>query len=281
VRHDGSVAESQDKVGQRNAWNRVAPAYVDFWSARLADYTARGLDLVDLGGAGDGLDIACGPGHSTAALGERVRGRVLGVDFAPEMVELAREVWRDRPGLEFAVDDAERLSLPDASRDVVSSSFGLMYLYEPAAGIAHMARVLRPGGHLVLVVWGRAARVWWSPVIELVETRASYFSGVCPMIFFYGLPGVLARMLQDAGLEVGPQEVITEPMRFASVEEAVDAATIGGPLQGLFVHRLSDEGRAEVREALREHVGGVAERTGDGVALTSEVAVVTARRPTG
>jgi ubiquinone/menaquinone biosynthesis C-methylase UbiE len=274
------VADSQDKLGQRNAWNRVAPAYVDFWSARLAGYTARGLDLADLG-SGEGLDIACGPGHSAAVLDERLGGPVLGVDFAPEMVELARELWRERPGLEFAVDDAEHLSLPDASRDVVSSSFGLMYLYETASAIAHMARVLRPGGRLVLVVWGRAARVWWSPVIELVETRANYFSGVCPMIFFYGLPGVLARMLQDAGLEVGPQELLTEPMRFASVEEAVDAATIGGLLQGLFVHRLSDEARAEVREAMGEHVGGLAERTDDGVAVTTGVAVVTARRPLG
>jgi ubiquinone/menaquinone biosynthesis C-methylase UbiE len=275
---DGPVADSQDKAGQRNAWNRVAPAYVDFWSARLADYTARGLDLVDLGD-GDGLDIACGPGHSTAVLGERLAGRTLGVDFAPEMVGLAREIWRERPGLEFAVDDAENLSLPDASHDVVTSSFGLMYTYETAAAIAHMARVLKPGGRLVLVVWGPAARVWWSPAIELVETRAAYYSGVCPMIFFYGLPGVLARLLQDAGLEVGAQEVITEPMRFASVEEAVDAATIGGPLQGLFVHRLSEESRAEIREALGEHVSALAERTDDGIAVTTEVAVVAGRKP--
>ncbi len=66
--------------------------------------------------SGEGLDIACGPGHSAAVLGERLGGRVLGVDFAPEMGELARELWRGRPGLEFAVDDAEHLSLHDATR---------------------------------------------------------------------------------------------------------------------------------------------------------------------
>ncbi len=96
-----------------------------------------------------------------------------------------------------------------------------------------------------------------------------------------GSRGSSHRMLQDAGLEVGPREVLTEAMRFASVEEAVDAATIGGPLQGLFVHRLSHEARAEVREALGEQVGGLAERTDDGVAVTTEVAVVTARKPPG
>ena len=110
-----------------------------------------------------------------------------------------------------------------------------------------MARVMRPGGRLLLVVWGQAGRVWWSPAIELIETRAEYYSGVCPMIFFYGLPGVLARMLADAGLEVEREETLAESMRFGSVEEAVEATTIGGPLQGLFVHRLSDEARDEVR----------------------------------
>jgi hypothetical protein len=134
----------------------------------------------------------------------------------------------------------------------------------------------------MLAVLGGARRVWWSPVIELVETRARYFSRVCPMIFFYGLPGVLARMLQDVGLETDRQEVLSEPMRFPSVEEAVDAATIGGPLQGLFVHRLSDEGRREVREALADHVAGsMAEPDGDAVALASEVTIVTARKPEG
>ena len=56
-------------------------------------------------------------------------------------------------------------------------------------------------------------------------------------------------------------------------------ATLGAPLQGLFVHRLTEEARAEVREAMADHLDRMSEPDGDGVAVTTEVAVVTAHKP--
>src|SRR5205814_2374808 len=76
----------------------------------------------------------------------------------------------------------------------------------------HMARVLRPGGRLMVLVWGRAPKVWWSPVIDLIESRAEYYAAVCPMMFFYGLPGVLARMAAEADLAVTHDVAVDETM---------------------------------------------------------------------
>jgi ubiquinone/menaquinone biosynthesis C-methylase UbiE len=250
------------------------------WTAALAGYTARGLDLLRPPPAGRGLDVACGPGVSTRALRERMpSGEVSGVDFAPEMVERATERHRGAPGLSFAVDDAEHLSLPDASYDAVTCSFGLMYCYDARSALAHMARVVRPGGRLMLVVWGRAARVWWSPVIELIETRATYYSAICPMMFFFGLPGVLARMMGEAGLRPVAEETIVDPMRFPSVEAAVEAALLALPTSGLYANRLDADAQAEVRDLLTSHVRGCADQEPDEVGLASEVVAAVAERP--
>ena len=88
-----------------------------------------------------------------------------------------------------------------------------MYFYDARAAIRGAARVLRPGGRMLQVVWGPAPRVWFVPVIELIETRAAYFSAVCPMMFFYGLPGVLPRMIEEAGMEPGGVNSIPGRMR--------------------------------------------------------------------
>ncbi|MDQ1492403.1 MAG: hypothetical protein QOJ23_4917, partial [Actinomycetota bacterium] len=190
----GDGEESAEKAGLRNAWGGVAVAYDELFTERTAHLTARGLDLLAPEPDWNGLDVACGPGQTAAALAERIpAGHTLGVDFAEPMITRAKERF-SRPGLSFAVDDAEHLSQPSAAFGAVTCSFGLMYCYDARGALQQMARVLTPGGRLMVLVWGRASSVWWSPVIELIESRAEYYASVCPMMFFFGLPGVLGRM---------------------------------------------------------------------------------------
>jgi len=272
------MEESAEKRGLRNAWGRIATTYEDGWATRLVPFTERGLDLMAPVPAGRGLDVGCGPGYTTAALAART-GEALGVDFAPAMVERATEVFGDRPGVGFALDDAEALSQEDGSFEVVSCSFGLMYCYDARAAMAEMARVLRPGGRMLQVVWGRAPEVWFVPVIELIESRAEYYATICPLMFFYGLPGVLERMVREAGLDLVGHEAIEGRMRYATPDEAVDAAVHGGPLAGLFENRLGEAAQAEVRDALRAHVEALAEPDGDGISLPAQVVVAVGSRP--
>lgn len=272
-----AAGEPAEKSGMRNAWGRIGGTYEELWTERTAHLTARGLDLLEPPPGGAGCDIGCGPGVTTRALADRMpQGRVLGVDFAPQMVERARE-RHGAPGVDFAVDDAERLSLDDASFDVVTCSLGLMYCYDPRAALGHMRRVLRPGGRVMLLVWGNAQRVWWSPAIDLIESRAQYYASVCPMMFFYGLPGVLSRMTAEAGLSVLHDERVDGVMGFPDAEVAAQAPTIGGPLAGIYTNRLDASQQAEVRASLLEHVARLAEvEEGGGVRLPAEVRVVVA-----
>lgn len=272
------LEEPAEKTGMRNAWGRVATEYEQLWTERTAHLTALGLDLLAPDPAGDGCDIGCGPGLTARALADRLpRGSTLGLDFAAPMVAEAEARFAG-PGLTFAVDDAERLSQPDAAFDAVTCSFGLMYCYDPRAALRHMARVLRPGGRLMLVVWGRAARVWWSPVIDLIESRARYYASVCPMMFFYGLPGVLSRMVAEAGLAVLHDQIVDARMVFPSVAAAVDAALLATPLSGLYANRLDPAQQLEVRTAMVARAGSLAVEEDGALSLPAEVAVVVAER---
>jgi len=77
------VHEPAEKDGLRNAWGRVAEVYAGMWAERTAHVTAQGLDLLAPEAGASGVDVACGPGLTTAALAERLGGgRALGVDFA-------------------------------------------------------------------------------------------------------------------------------------------------------------------------------------------------------
>jgi ubiquinone/menaquinone biosynthesis C-methylase UbiE len=275
---DEGSEESVEKAGLRNAWGRVAVAYDELYAERTAHLTGRGLDLLAPDSQWDGLDIACGPGLTTWALAERLpQGRTVGVDFAEPMVARAQERFSG-PGLSFAVDDAERLSQPTDHFGAVTCSFGLMYCYDSRSALQHMTRVLSPGGRLMVLVWGRAPRVWWSPVIELIESRAEYYASVCPMLFFYGLPGVLARMIAEANLTVTHDEAFDERMAFRSIDEAVDAAILGGPLAGLYTNRLTPKHQDEVRQLLTEHISGLAETSDGEVLLPAEVRIVVAQK---
>lgn len=99
------------------------------------------------------LDVATGTGEiavPAAAAGAEVTGQ----DLAPGLIETAR-VRAAEAGVDvrFDVGDAERLPYADASFDVVTSSFGVMFAPDHRAAAAELARVCRPGGRLALLNW--------------------------------------------------------------------------------------------------------------------------------
>lgn len=112
-------------------------------------------------GARDGshvLDCATGTGDLALAFKKAVgpSGRVLGTDFNADMLSHAPAKAKGR-GLEveFEVADAMRLPYADASFDVASISFGIRNVDDPRTALTEMARVVRPGGRIVVLEFGQ------------------------------------------------------------------------------------------------------------------------------
>jgi ubiquinone/menaquinone biosynthesis C-methylase UbiE len=97
------------------------------------------------------LDVGCGTGYLLGRLAARVpQAEVLaGIDAAPAMIEAARGAAADIR-LRFVVGVAEQLPWPAASFDLVVSTTSFDHWADQRAGLAQCARVLSPGGCLVL-----------------------------------------------------------------------------------------------------------------------------------
>ena len=119
--------------------------------------------MAEIPPGGIALDVGCGPGSVTASLAHAVGpdGLALGVDISEPM--LARAVRAETgPQIGFLRADAQRLPLRAETVDAVVSIAVLQLIPDPTAALAEMARVLRPGGRLSVMVptAGRAARLW-------------------------------------------------------------------------------------------------------------------------
>lgn len=104
------------------------------------------LPILDTFPAGDAIDVMCGTGRYAAHLAARGH-RVRGYDASPGMLDLARAKL---PGAEFGVADVSALPVADASADVMVNALAINHVEDLGPAFAEAARVLRPGGHLLL-----------------------------------------------------------------------------------------------------------------------------------
>jgi SAM-dependent methyltransferase len=100
------------------------------------------------------LEVGCGPGHLSIDLA-RHGLTVTGLDLDPAMIERARaNAEGNAPtlgrGPTFVLGDVAALPFEDASFDLVVSTLSMHHWSEPAAALAEIARVLRPGGHALI-----------------------------------------------------------------------------------------------------------------------------------
>lgn len=162
------------RAAVRRYWDSVAAEYL----ARFRDeLSGKPFDVSLLGNFGGSLgrgahvcDVGCGPcAHITRLLAD-LGLETIGIDLSPYCIELAR---REQPALDLRVMDALNLSFPESSFDGLVAYYLLHYL--PRASwlmlFAEFARVLKPGGRLLLAVKAGTGEGWIpDPMGGTVET---------------------------------------------------------------------------------------------------------------
>jgi ubiquinone/menaquinone biosynthesis C-methylase UbiE len=124
------------------------------WDRLRGELVGKRLDLVALLGLLDERwtvgDLGCGTGQVTATLAPFVR-EVIAVDDSESMLSAANERLRGHENVQLRSGELERLPIADLQLDAAVMFLVLHYAAEPAAALREVARVLRPGGRLLVV----------------------------------------------------------------------------------------------------------------------------------
>jgi len=227
--------------------------YMGRWSRLVAAEFVRWLDLPP---GATWLDVGCGTGALTAEV-LRVGGpaSVVGVDSSPEHVARARSSVVDRRA-RFKVGNVEGPLLREATVDAVVSGLLLNFLADPAASLARMAPVCRPGGVVAGYVWDYAGdmgmlRAFWGAAVALDPAAAELDEA---RRFPDSNPRALEATFRSAGLAGVQTRPIEITMDFSDFDDFWRPFLGGqGPAPG-YVAALDDRARRRLRERLEREL---------------------------
>jgi SAM-dependent methyltransferase len=269
------------------AWDGPEGAH---WAEHAEHYEATGpaydaalLGAVELRDDSTALDVGCGTGALTRALGRRVReGSVLGVDLSARMLDVGRRAAAAE-GLDhvrFVQGDAQVFPFAPATFDTAFSSFGAMFFADPVAAFANIRGALLPGAPMVLVAWRDLDRNEW-----IREFRHALAAGRdlptpppgVPSPFSLADREMTTDRLADAGFVDVTLSSVDEPVTFGrDLEDAWQFVSTIGMARGLTADLDEPTRKAaldRLRRTLEEH------ETAAGVCFGGSAWLITARSP--
>jgi demethylmenaquinone methyltransferase/2-methoxy-6-polyprenyl-1,4-benzoquinol methylase len=207
----GTLEEGQ----VRAMFDRIAGLYDLMNSVMTAGlhhkWRRRAADLAELSPGDRALDVATGTGDLAVELARRVgpEGEVVAIDFSEEMLVRARA---KAPGVRFEWGNALELAFEDDAFDAATVGFGARNFSDLERGIAEMARVVRPGGRVVILEITTPTRgplatffkVWFDrivPALGRVMGDPDAYSYLPSSVRRFPAPHDLAAIMDRCGLE--------------------------------------------------------------------------------
>ncbi|NMO89739.1 methyltransferase domain-containing protein [Actinomycetospora sp. TBRC 11914] len=275
-------------AGQWQVWDGAAGAFwtehADRFDRAVAGYDPH-LEAAAAVVAGERvLDVGCGTGATTRAAARRAGpdGHALGLDLSARMLELARaRAAAERlDTVTFTRADAQVHPFPPGGVDVVLSRHGVMFFDDPPAAFANLARALRPGGRLAVLVWqGLEGNHFIHRVLNAMtpdrDTPYPPADGR-PSPLSLADPARVHALLDAAGFVDVHLEGVEEPMVFGDDPEEAFAYQIGH--QAWLLAELDPATRERAHARLRDDLAAHHE-PGAGVRYPSAAWLVTARTP--
>jgi SAM-dependent methyltransferase len=200
------------------------------------------------------LDLASGVGDPALSIAAEVgpSGRVTATDLGPGMISLAEELARKKgiANIEFREASAESLPFPDASYDVLTCRFGIMFFPDLAKALRECLRVLKPGGRVAFVAWGTKEQPFFTAtagiVLKHVPVPPPPPDPDAPNLFMFGERGRLRRALEAAGFRNVHEEDRTVPGLWAGTLEQYwqQFTEVAAPFRPL-IEQLTPQKKAE------------------------------------
>jgi ubiquinone/menaquinone biosynthesis C-methylase UbiE len=213
----------------------------------------------------DVLETAAGTGVLTTAMVSRLppATRIVSTDLNQPMLDYAAA----KPSLQGRVTwqqaDAQALPFDDATFDVVTCQFGMMFLPDKIKGYSEALRVLRPRGRLLFNVWGRIADNHFADVVT--SGLAALFPKDPPLFMArtphgYHDVGRIREELSAGGFKHVSIETVDHTSKARSARDVAIAYCQGTPLRNEIVAR----GAERLEEATNVATAALAERFGGG-----------------
>ena len=251
---EGAIDADAFNAFEAAGWEHQAPTYDRFFgrvTSRLVDA------LLDAAAVGPGLrllDVATGPGYAATTGAER-GAAVVGVDFAPTMIRLARQ---RHPAIDFRLADAEALPFEDGSFDAVIGNFVIPHLGRPEQAVGELARVLREGGTLALTTWDVPGRMRLLGVFldAFAEAGAAPPDEIPlgPPFFRFAADEQFAALLGDNGLTGVEVRTIAFSQPVSTAEELWDGMLTGTVRISAFFLRQPEQTRRRIHAAFDRQV---------------------------
>jgi len=251
----------EELTDTRDAWEEIAAGYDRTNTPSQMWLGNEGLRRAGLQPGMRFLDVAAGSG-ALSVPAARLGAQVLATDLAPAMLERLERRARDE-GLEVQtqVMDGHALALDDASFDVAGSQFGVMLFPDMPKGISELARVVKPGGRVLMTVYGDPHGIeFLGCFVRAVQAVVPSFEGPpmdpLPLPFQLHDPERLRQELTAAGLTGVEVETITERTEYRSGDHLWDWLVHSNPIVGAILAELalSADQLVTVRGALDDMV---------------------------
>jgi ubiquinone/menaquinone biosynthesis C-methylase UbiE len=241
------------KKGARAAW--AAGDYPEIARRQLWEIGPKVVARAGVGREDDVLDVACGTGNC-ALRAAQAGANVVALDLTPELLDVGRRLATEA-GLQvqWVQGDAEDLPFGDESFDVVLSSFGVMFAPRHGVTAGELARVLRPGGRMILTSWTPEGSMG-----AFFRTVGSYLPPPPPLAQPPGLWGTedhVAKLFDGTGVELHFDRDQLEPPDLGTTDEAMDYFT--GKFGPLIMARQITEAQGRWQE-LRGELAAFYER---------------------
>ena len=249
------------------AWDKIAPGYDKTNTPTQMWLGNEGLRRAELRPGMRFLDVAAGSG-ALSIPAARLGAQVLATDLSPVMLELLRERARKEGlNIETRVMDGHALELDDNSFDMAGSQFGVMLFPDMPKGISEMVRVVKPGGRVLMIVYGEPHKVeFLGFLVGAVHSVRPDFNGPpmdpSPLPFQLQDPERLRNEFATAGLKDIKVETITETTEFQNGKDLWEWIVWSNPIVEMVLGSLSlsNDERGVIQQTLDKMVR---ERAGD------------------